>query len=56
MREEVAVAQAALGCNQRLLETDEGAESSDSDSDALDEEDVERAPGLDADATRTDAY
>jgi cleavage and polyadenylation specificity factor subunit 2 len=54
MREKAAVAQAALARNQQLLEADEGADSSDSDSDAADEEDVERALGLDADATRGD--
>ena len=54
MREKAAVAQAALARNQQLLEADEGADSSDSDSDAADEEDVERALGLDADVTRTD--
>ncbi|KAN0126510.1 Beta-lactamase-like protein [Russula decolorans] len=54
MREKAAVAQAALVRNQQLLEADEGADSSDSDSDAADEEDVERALGLDADATRGD--
>ena len=54
MREKAAVAQAALVRNQQLLEADEGADSSDSDSDAADEEDVERALGLDADAARTD--
>ena len=47
MREKAAVAQAALVRNQQLLEADEGADSSDSDSDAADEEDVERALGLD---------
>jgi cleavage and polyadenylation specificity factor subunit 2 len=40
--------------SQQLLEADEGADSSDSDSDAADEEDVERALGLDADAARAD--
>jgi hypothetical protein len=40
--------------NQQLLEADEGADSSESDSYATDEEDVERALGMDADATRTD--
>jgi cleavage and polyadenylation specificity factor subunit 2 len=54
MREKAAAAQAALARNQQLLEADEGADSSDSDSDAADEEDVERALGLDADASRTD--
>jgi cleavage and polyadenylation specificity factor subunit 2 len=54
VREKAAVAQAALVRNQQLLEADEGADSSDSDSDAADEEDVERALGLDADATRAD--
>ena len=54
MREKAAVAQAALVRNQQLLEADEGADSSDSDSDAADEEDVERALGVDADATRAD--
>ena len=54
MREKAAVAQAALVRNQQLLEADEGADSSDSDSDAADEEDVERALGLDADAARAD--
>ncbi|KAI0265838.1 beta-lactamase-like protein [Gloeopeniophorella convolvens] len=47
-REKAAMAQAQLVRNQQLLEADEGAESSDSDSDAADEEDVERALGLDA--------
>ena len=52
-REKVAMAQAALARNQQqLLEADEGADSSDSDSDAADEEDVERALGLDAEAAR----
>jgi cleavage and polyadenylation specificity factor subunit 2 len=54
VREKAAVAQAALARNQQLLEADEGADSSDSDSDAADEEDVERALGLDADAARAD--
>jgi cleavage and polyadenylation specificity factor subunit 2 len=54
MREKAAAAQAALARNQQLLEADEGADSSDSDSDAADEEDVERALGMDADASRTD--
>jgi len=54
MREKAAVAQAALVRSQQLLEADEGADSSDSDSDAADEEDVERALGLDADGSRTD--
>jgi cleavage and polyadenylation specificity factor subunit 2 len=54
MSEKAAVAKAALACNQELLEADEGADSSDSDSDAADEEDGERALGLDADAIRTD--
>ncbi|KAH9998248.1 beta-lactamase-like protein [Russula vinacea] len=54
MREKAAVAQAALARSQQLLEADEGADSSDSDSDAADEEDVERALGLDADGTRND--
>jgi len=53
-REKEAVAQAALARNQQLLEADEGADSSDSDSDAADEEDVERALGLDTEATRAD--
>jgi len=53
-REKAAVAQAALARNQQLLEADEGADSSDSDSDAADEEDVERALGLDAEPTRAD--
>ncbi|KAI0306845.1 beta-lactamase-like protein [Multifurca ochricompacta] len=53
-REKAAVAQAALARNQQLLEADEGADSSDSDSDAADEEDVERALGLDTEVTRTD--
>ena len=53
-REKAAVAQAALARNQQLLEADEGADSSDSDSDAADEEDVERALGLDTEATRAD--
>jgi cleavage and polyadenylation specificity factor subunit 2 len=48
------VAQAALARSQQLLEADEGADSSDSDSDAADEEDVERALGLDAEAARAD--
>ena len=54
LREKAAVAQAALVRNQQLLEADEGADSSDSDSDAADEEDVERALGLDADGSRND--
>jgi cleavage and polyadenylation specificity factor subunit 2 len=54
-REKVAMAQAALARNQQqLLEADEGADSSDSDSDAADEEDVERALGLDAEAARNE--
>ncbi|KAN0128544.1 Beta-lactamase-like protein [Lactarius tabidus] len=53
-REKVAAAQAALARKQQLLEADEGADSSDSDSDAADEEDVERALGLDTEATRAD--
>ncbi len=53
-REKAAVAQAALARKQQLLEADEGADSSDSDSDAADEEDVERALGLDTEATRAD--
>jgi cleavage and polyadenylation specificity factor subunit 2 len=53
-REKAAAAQAALVRNQQLLEADEGADSSDSDSDAADEEDVERALGLDAEATRNE--
>jgi cleavage and polyadenylation specificity factor subunit 2 len=54
VREKAAVAQAALVRSQQLLEADEGADSSDSDSDAADEEDVERELGLDADAARAD--
>ncbi len=54
VREKVAVAQAALARKQQLLEADEGADSSDSDSDAADEEDVERALGLDTEAIGTD--
>lgn len=53
-REKAAVAQAALARNQQLLEADEGEDSSDSDSDAADEEDVERALGLDSEGTRAD--
>jgi cleavage and polyadenylation specificity factor subunit 2 len=54
-REKAAMAQAALARNQQqLLEADEGADSSDSDSDAADEEDVERALGLDAEAARNE--
>lgn len=58
MHEKAAVARAALMSNQQSPEADEGAdsESSHGDSDTADEEDVERALGLDADATRTDAY
>ena len=37
-----------------MLEADEGADSSDSDSDAADEEDVERALGLDTETARAD--
>jgi hypothetical protein len=53
MREKAFVAQAVLARNQELFEADEGADSSDSDSDAADGEDVEKALGLDADATGT---
>lgn len=53
-REKAALAQAALARSQQLLEADEGAESSDSDSDAADEEDVERALGLETETARTD--
>jgi cleavage and polyadenylation specificity factor subunit 2 len=53
-REKAAVAQAALARSQQLLEADEGADSSDSDSDAADEEDVERALGLDTEAARNE--
>ncbi|KAF8261769.1 beta-lactamase-like protein [Lactarius quietus] len=53
-REKAAAAQAVLARKQQLLEADEGADSSDSDSDAADEEDVERALGLDSEATRAD--
>ncbi|KAI0280022.1 hypothetical protein BGY98DRAFT_1095782 [Russula aff. rugulosa BPL654] len=53
MREKAEVARVALARNQQLLEADEGADSSESDSYAADEKDVELALGLDADATRT---
>jgi cleavage and polyadenylation specificity factor subunit 2 len=53
MREKAEVARATLARNQQLLEADEGADSSESDSYAADEKDVELALGLDADATRT---
>ena len=53
-REKVAAAQAAIARKQQLLEADEGADSSDSDSDAADEEDVERALGLDTETARAD--
>jgi cleavage and polyadenylation specificity factor subunit 2 len=54
-RGKVAMAQAALARNQQqLLEGDEGADPSDSDSDAADEEDVERALGLNAEAARNE--
>jgi hypothetical protein len=49
--EKAAVAQAVSVHNQQLLEADEGVDSSNSDSDAADEEDVERALRLDMDAT-----
>ena len=49
------MAQAALARNQQqLLETDEGADSSDSDSEAADEEAAEHALGLGADTTRNE--
>ncbi|KAH9071539.1 beta-lactamase-like protein [Lactarius deliciosus] len=48
VREKAAVAQAALARKQQLLEADEAT------SDAEDEEDVERALGLDTEATRAD--
>ncbi|KAH9985192.1 beta-lactamase-like protein [Russula compacta] len=53
-REKAALAQAALARSQQLLEADEGADSSDSDSDAADEEDVERALGLETESARAD--
>jgi hypothetical protein len=40
--------------NQQLLEADESAYSSDGDSDAAYEENVERVLGLDVNSTRTD--
>ena len=52
MREKAALVHAALVHNQHILEADEGSDFSDSDSNAADEESVERALGLYADPTR----
>ena len=54
MWEKAAVAQAALVRNQQLLEANDGADFSDSDSDAKNEEDIECTLGLDTKSTRTD--
>jgi cleavage and polyadenylation specificity factor subunit 2 len=54
MQEKASIAQAALVCNQQLLEANDGADFSDSDSDAKNEEDIKCALGLDTESTRTD--
>ena len=53
-QEKVAVVQAVLVHNQQLLEADDGADFSDSDSDAKNEEDIECTLGLNTKSTRTD--